>query len=95
MTLKAFNGSIQRYEYLRNQLPPYHPFSWASRPEGQVSGFTLMLLLNITSTALLAVGLWKLRVRLNAMAQPQPATPEDRQLIRVRPRRRQTADQVV
>ena len=60
-----------------------------------MSGFTLMLLLNITSTALLAVGLWKLRVRLNAMAQPQPATPEDRQLIRVRRRRLQTADQVV
>ena len=95
LTLKAFNESIQRYESLRNQLSPYHPFSWATNPEGQVSGFTLLLLLDFTSVVFLAVGLWKLRGRLNAMTQPQAATPEDRQLIRVRRRRRQTADQVV
>ena len=95
LALKAFNESIQRYEALRNQLSPYHPFSWATNPEGQVSGFTLLLLLDFTSVVFLAVGLWKLRGRLNAMTQPQAATPEDRQLIRVRRRRRQSADQVV
>ena len=95
LKLKAFNDTIQHYETMRNQLPPYHPFAWASHPEGQVSGFTLLLLLNLTSAVLLGVGLWKLRGRLNAMSQPQHAPPETRQLIRVRRRRRQAADPVV
>ena len=54
-----------------------------------------MLIFNLTSTALLAIGLWKLRRKLNTTTQTQVDTPDTRQLIRVRRRRRQMADQVV
>ena len=97
LNLKEFNNTIKSYLDLQNQLPSYHPYVWASNPKGEVTGFTFVLLLNLTSTAVLAIGLWKLRGRLNTMTEnPTAATAatENLQLIRVRRRRRQTSDQV-
>ena len=96
LNLETFNETIHRYQALKEHLSPYHPFVWASRPEGQVSGFTLLLLLNITSAAILAAGMWKLRRRMDTLNQPQTVNSgENRQLIRVRRRRRHVADQAV
>ena len=97
MELKDFNETIKHYQSLQSQLPTYHPYVWVSHPEGQVTGFTLLLLLNITSAVILAVGMWKLRGKMNTLISPPTTTipSENRQLIRVRRRRRQNADQVV
>ena len=96
LDLKSFNETIQRYQSIQDQLPPYHPYVWATRPQGQVSGFTLLLLLNISSAVVLAIGLWRLRRKVLDQAQRITSTaPENRQLIRVRRRRRQTNDPVV
>ena len=96
LDLKTFNESIQTYQALQSQLPPYHPYRWASHPEGQVTGFTFLLLLNITTAVLLAGGLWKIRRRMDTETPLEMATPnESHQLVQVRRRRRQIADEVV
>ena len=96
MSLKAFNDTIQRYQALEDQLPAYHPFVWATHPAGQVTGFTFLLLLNIISALVLAAGMWKLRRKMNEMAQYPTALPsESCQLTRSRRRRRQTAGHLV
>ena len=96
MSLKTFNETIQRYQALQGQLPLYHPFVWATHPAGQVTGFTFLLLLNVISALVLAAGMWKLRRKMNEMAQYQTALPsESCQLTRSRRRRRQTSDHIV
>ena len=96
LDLKTFNATIQHYETLQHQLPSYHPFVWASQPEGQITGFIVLLLLNIVTSMMIVRALWKLRWRLNALTQAQQASPsEQRPLVRVRRRIRQAPDQVV
>ena len=77
-------------------LPSYYPLVWARTPERQIIGFDLLLLLNITTFVLLVRELWRLRRRVNALTQAQVLSPsEQRPLVRMRRRRRQTTDQVV
>lgn len=96
LELEAFNHSIQNFQLLQSKW--YHPLHWATHPEGQVSGFSFLFLLNVTSIVLLTVGYCKLRRRLNAMT-PHVAPPpidEARPLVVVRRRRRrQVEDQTV
>lgn len=97
LDLTTFNDTIHQYESMRRQLPPYHPFVWASRPEGQVAGFVLLLIFNLVTTMLFVMRLRKLHLRMNSLDDaPAAASGENGQLMPVRRRRRRrTADQVV